>query len=539
MQIAEQSCTIFGHHLKYKFRTSKKDCSTLIVIFSGFGQLGYDFDGDSLNYVPANILWIKDEVDSLGPSYYICIDNDFSINKSIIGLIEKIADEVKSDKKDIVLLGASKGGTAALYYGMKYNFHNIILSAPQYRLGTFLSKQHQNILRRMCKSDFDSDYTVKYFDDLMKNIVESNKNLDKNIFLFCSQADEYENGKALASDLNKFKNFNCFNCTSNLVEKHNQVTQYSLPLILSILYSLSYKINPKYGRILNFGGEIYTPEESLKILNRQVKAKEVVARLLSAQFNDSRFFPSGIGFVRGVPSERYGKFKKELILENVITKKRKSFLVGSTEDLYCSYNCYKDVYCNYRTAGFATIKHQGIDLRVIENCTYKLLFSVNGIIGNLTYSKDSKVAILSGGGIVRIFNHGEETRLQILCPISPIEPDIFEIRDFRFENSVLFLDGIMVKYGIMAENWSDLNFFLVLEGNNEIKTFPYAKNDLVELNKLFDGNGFYRKFNFTSVRNQGLNLSELKKGRYNIYVSCLTRQGAFFTKRINQQITVN
>ena len=77
-----------------------------------------------------------------------------------------------------------------------------------------------------------------------------------------------------------------------------------------------------------------------------------------------------------------------------------------------------------------------------------------------------------------------------------------------------------------------------MKGHNEIKTFPYAKNDLVELNKLFDGNGVYRKFNFTSVRNQGLNLSELKKGRYNIYVSCLTRQGAFFTKNINQQITV-
>ena len=61
------------------------------------------------------------------------------IETSVVSLISNIMHENNILFKNVISVGSSKGGTAALYYGMKYNYGNIIVGAPQYKIGTYLS----------------------------------------------------------------------------------------------------------------------------------------------------------------------------------------------------------------------------------------------------------------------------------------------------------------------------------------------------------------------------------------------------------------
>ena len=76
-------------NVKYKFKPQSTDRNHLFVVFSGFGSNSesiYDFIGESALSVKGNILYIKDEFFG-GATYYLCHNNDFTIEKSIIALI--------------------------------------------------------------------------------------------------------------------------------------------------------------------------------------------------------------------------------------------------------------------------------------------------------------------------------------------------------------------------------------------------------------------------------------------------------------------
>ncbi|MDK8210807.1 hypothetical protein QP741_24980, partial [Bacillus subtilis] len=57
--------------------------------------------------------------------------------------------------KNVMTVGSSKGGYAALYYGIKYHFGQVIAGAPQSKLGDFLIDQaeHVNIAEYISGSD--------------------------------------------------------------------------------------------------------------------------------------------------------------------------------------------------------------------------------------------------------------------------------------------------------------------------------------------------------------------------------------------------
>lgn len=106
---------------------------------------------------------------------------DFSFEKAIVKFIDKICQDLNLNRDTVTLLGASKGGTASLYFGLKYNFKNIISSAPQIKIGSFVKKVHPDVYEHLIKSESD----VEKLDSLIdKNINALELDLDKNIYLF-------------------------------------------------------------------------------------------------------------------------------------------------------------------------------------------------------------------------------------------------------------------------------------------------------------------------------------------------------------------
>jgi len=124
--------------VKYLFQKSINPSKTLIVVFSAFGTKGQP---PTYNYVRTlegyncNKLYILDDF-GCRASYYLCENRNFHIERSVISLINKIIHE--NDINQVISCGSSKGGYAAIYYGIKYNFDSVIAGSPQYLLGTYL-----------------------------------------------------------------------------------------------------------------------------------------------------------------------------------------------------------------------------------------------------------------------------------------------------------------------------------------------------------------------------------------------------------------
>lgn len=126
-------------NIKYIFEKSKIfNKEKLIVVFSSFSSdiPKYNYI-NTLKVVDCNKLFILDDYGSKG-SYYIGLDGGFEIETSVISLITHIMNENNITFNNVISIGSSKGGSAALYYGLKYNFGNVIAGAPQYKIGTYL-----------------------------------------------------------------------------------------------------------------------------------------------------------------------------------------------------------------------------------------------------------------------------------------------------------------------------------------------------------------------------------------------------------------
>ncbi len=134
------------NHLRVPGRSRDK----LVVAFTSLHQVG-DF---TYNYKPTldaagvEALYILDDFGDQG-SYYLQDHGDRAIFRSVQSLITSVLDELGLTPADLVLVGSSKGATAALLHGMELGAGNIFIGAPQTRIGTFLSKPHPNVLRFM------------------------------------------------------------------------------------------------------------------------------------------------------------------------------------------------------------------------------------------------------------------------------------------------------------------------------------------------------------------------------------------------------
>ncbi|MEA9445784.1 hypothetical protein SK355_11385 [Candidatus Fukatsuia symbiotica] len=124
--------------VKYKFSPAKYDCKHLLIVMSGFNipdPTIYDFQ-NTLAHCRSNILWITDDFNGL-PAYCLCNDMRFDIELGVSKLIDSVI--ILLDSCHVSILGASKGGSITLYYGIKHKIKNIISVVPQFNIGSYVA----------------------------------------------------------------------------------------------------------------------------------------------------------------------------------------------------------------------------------------------------------------------------------------------------------------------------------------------------------------------------------------------------------------
>lgn len=342
-----------GICIKYKFKKQKYDFNHLVVVFSGYGdgsEFTYNME-NVLTYCPCNVLWVKDEFFGRC-SYYLCHDRDFKISHSVNKFIEMKLAELNITKDECTVVGFSKGGTAAIYFGMVFGYHNILASAPQYKLGSFVKKNRPETLKHMAGDHEDSQ---AYLDNIMLSSIEDYpESLNKNIYIIISPSDpDFDEQNYYSNRLNGIGNLNIFVSESEFVRTHAMVTMHNVPLILSIIYSLGSGVSPKYGNV------VLKPSAPKAI--HESKSKEVVVQLRKSQISGSKIYPEGVGIIRGSNCNGYGDIQYKLVLVSSDSARFEYELAKSNKPILTR-EFFKSSFVVYDKCWFCTKSFSGLDL---------------------------------------------------------------------------------------------------------------------------------------------------------------------------------
>lgn len=125
-----------GQTLRYMFFPGKSN--TLVVVFQACSDAGARYNYvRTLSDCGVNRLFIKDD---FGPGgygdYYLGCDGTYSVETAVLELIRRYVGKLHPEK--LVFAGSSKGGYAALDFGLRFPDSVMIVAAPQYFLGSYL-----------------------------------------------------------------------------------------------------------------------------------------------------------------------------------------------------------------------------------------------------------------------------------------------------------------------------------------------------------------------------------------------------------------
>lgn len=374
----EEKIDFEGFTFKYILKERTYDTNHLIVVFSGFGgksNFTYDFL-NALQSSRAYVLWIKDDFyDNDKATYYLdpVQLNCSKLETAIVGFIENVLEYLEINRKNCTFLGCSKGGSSALYYGIKYNFSNIVVSAPTLLIGSSVAGiipegNIKNMARFLLGQELDQK-NIKLIDDKIIEAIEEDNDFDKNIYLLSSQADPKYLGqvKPFLGHFHKYYNFNFIESKSVLVRTHQDVTYYNAPLILSILGCLTFNATILFKNSIIYGDKIDKYTEV---------TKEPFLKIRRLDFDKKGFFyPEGVFFLKGVPCAEYRDLKYILKLKN--KNNVYEINLAKMENKKISKNYYEGSFVNYDKAYFCTPKHEGLDMSDIDPGIYQLYIEIN------------------------------------------------------------------------------------------------------------------------------------------------------------------
>lgn len=144
--------------INYLFHKGAKDSPFLLVSFQAVPSVKNGKPVKLYNYkkflkeVNLHRLFIEDTCGDFG-CYYLCNNMNFDVEETVIELIETTMAKYNIKKENVIVLGSSKGGTSALYYGLKYGFGHIISGAPQTKIASYLKRYRPEMLEYMIGKD--------------------------------------------------------------------------------------------------------------------------------------------------------------------------------------------------------------------------------------------------------------------------------------------------------------------------------------------------------------------------------------------------
>ena len=184
---------IFGYeNVKVKYMLKEDDeADTLIIVFSACTRKGlkarYNYV-KTLDGIPSNRLYILDDYakDHRG-SYYMGENFQFNEEKATDALIKKTIAALKPKK--LIFCGSSKGGYAALNFGLQYCGAYMVIGAPQYYLTSYLkdSENFATLEHILGKADKQKEETLEY--RLRNKIYNNEKCSSQHIYVHYSNQE--------------------------------------------------------------------------------------------------------------------------------------------------------------------------------------------------------------------------------------------------------------------------------------------------------------------------------------------------------------
>lgn len=150
----------------------------LVIVFSAMNPKNvfkYSYMNALRPVDSVNKLFILDKFGDQG-CYYLGKNRSRNVEEMVVELVEEISKQYKIDKSNIITMGSSKGGYAALYYAIKYNFGNSIVGAPQVLLGNYLLKETsvaQSVAEYIAGSK--DEEAKNYLNQIMSDLISQSK----------------------------------------------------------------------------------------------------------------------------------------------------------------------------------------------------------------------------------------------------------------------------------------------------------------------------------------------------------------------------
>ncbi|AVI42543.1 heparinase II/III domain-containing protein [Bacillus pumilus] len=181
-------------NVRYHFQEAKNEKlkDQLVIIFSSLtekNKFRYNYIR-TLENLHVNKLFILDDFGDQG-AYYLGRNKDFSIETTVNSLIQYFQRKHKIYNENITMVGSSKGGYAAIYFGIKNYVGNVIAGAPQSNLGHFLINQaeHPNIASYISGRAEKADQV--YLDELLFKVIQQPSDVSPFIEIMVGSKDHH------------------------------------------------------------------------------------------------------------------------------------------------------------------------------------------------------------------------------------------------------------------------------------------------------------------------------------------------------------
>ncbi|QBJ92858.1 hypothetical protein D0Z67_22960 [Streptomyces seoulensis] len=260
--------------VEYRFTPAAKGNRHLVVVFANFAApQDYGWSNGVFDKLRANVLWIRDKFDD-HRSYYLCRDMDFSLERSVLALISNVMRALELTPDSVTLWGSSKGGSAALHFGLKYGFRNIVAIAPQFAIGTYVRDVHPGVARFMLGESVPEE-NVRALDALIPDLLRAGANHTANIYVVsAAQDDQYPTQiEPYLGLLRNYANFNLVFSDSPHIADHTQVAGRNVPLLMGLVNFLIDGIAPRLGLVRNGFEE---PDRDTSVLSSYLSATAMV-----------------------------------------------------------------------------------------------------------------------------------------------------------------------------------------------------------------------------------------------------------------------
>jgi len=231
--------------IRYVFEEGEHNKDFLVVVFSGFNPPNAKL-ANSYNYirtlrnVDCNRLFILDNYGPRG-SYYLGSREEYEVESSIASLINFISRKYGIRQENVITAGSSKGGSAALYYGLKYHYGHVVTGAPQTRIADYIQRNTKETADYMLGHNPGEELINHLNDMIFKQLNEDS--LTK-IHLLTSENDiQYK--RHITPFVERLDNFGMdYQLTvNNQIESHNAIAVHFPLFLMTKMSNIMYGIN--------------------------------------------------------------------------------------------------------------------------------------------------------------------------------------------------------------------------------------------------------------------------------------------------------